>query len=109
MGQLRILCCQLDGQFHVGAAVPIQHLIDLVTEVIGRRPSEKTAGLQALKRHASMIAGYQVQDVCAEVFFGKHHPVDSSEAAFKTAGSMAFRDNEGNTFATKADKILGEP
>ena len=39
-----------------------------------------------------VIAGYQVQDVCVEVHFGKHHPVDSSEAAFKTAGSMAFRD-----------------
>ena len=39
-----------------------------------------------------VIAGYQIQNVCAEVFFGKHHPVDSSEAAFKTAGSMAFRN-----------------
>lgn len=39
-----------------------------------------------------VIAGYQVQNVCVEVHFGKHHPVDSSEAAFKTAGSMAFRD-----------------
>lgn len=39
-----------------------------------------------------VIAGYQVQNVCAEVFYGKHHPVDSSEAAFKTAGSMAFRN-----------------
>jgi len=39
-----------------------------------------------------VIAGYKVQNVCAEVYFGKHHPVDSSEAAFKTAGSMAFRD-----------------
>jgi len=39
-----------------------------------------------------VIAGYQVQDVCVEVFFGKHHPVDSSETAFKTAGSMAFRN-----------------
>ena len=39
-----------------------------------------------------VIAGYQVQDVCVEVFFGKHHPVDSSEQAFKTAGSMAFRN-----------------
>jgi elongation factor G len=39
-----------------------------------------------------VIAGYQVQDVAVEVFFGKHHPVDSSEQAFKTAGSMAFRN-----------------
>lgn len=39
-----------------------------------------------------VIAGYQVQDVCVEVYFGKHHDVDSSEAAFKTAGSMAFRN-----------------
>ena len=39
-----------------------------------------------------VIAGYQIQNVCVEVHFGKHHPVDSSEAAFKTAGSMAFRD-----------------
>ncbi len=39
-----------------------------------------------------VIAGYKVQNVCAEVYFGKFHPVDSSEAAFKTAGSMAFRN-----------------
>ncbi len=39
-----------------------------------------------------VIAGYQVQDVCVEVYFGKHHPVDSSETAFKTAGSMVFRN-----------------
>jgi elongation factor G len=39
-----------------------------------------------------VIAGHQVQDVCVEVHFGKHHPVDSSETAFKTAGSMAFRN-----------------
>ncbi len=39
-----------------------------------------------------VIGGFQVQNVGVEVFFGKHHPVDSSEAAFKTAGSMAFRN-----------------
>jgi elongation factor G len=39
-----------------------------------------------------VIAGYQVQNVAVEVHFGKHHPVDSSEQAFKTAGSMAFRN-----------------
>lgn len=39
-----------------------------------------------------VIAGYKVQNICIEVFFGKHHPVDSSEQAFKTAASMAFRN-----------------
>lgn len=39
-----------------------------------------------------VIAGYNIQNVCIEVHFGKHHPVDSSEAAFKTAGSMVFRN-----------------
>ena len=39
-----------------------------------------------------VIAGFKVQNIAVEVFFGKHHPVDSSEAAFKTAGSMAFRN-----------------
>jgi elongation factor G len=38
-----------------------------------------------------VIAGYRVQNICVEVFFGKHHPVDSSEQAFKTAASMAFK------------------
>lgn len=39
-----------------------------------------------------VIAGYQIQDLCVEVHFGKHHPVDSSETAFKIAGSMALRN-----------------
>ncbi len=39
-----------------------------------------------------VIAGYRIQDVGVEVFFGKHHPVDSSEAAFRTAASMVFRN-----------------
>jgi len=39
-----------------------------------------------------VIAGYRVQDVCVEVHFGKHHEVDSSEQAFKTAASMVFRN-----------------
>jgi elongation factor G len=39
-----------------------------------------------------VIAGHTVQDVAVEVHFGKYHDVDSSEAAFKIAGSMAFRN-----------------
>ena len=39
-----------------------------------------------------VIAGYKVKNLCIEVHFGKHHPVDSSEQAFKMAASMAFRN-----------------
>ena len=39
-----------------------------------------------------VIAGFKVQNVGVEVHFGKYHDVDSSEQAFKTAGSMAFRN-----------------
>ena len=38
-----------------------------------------------------VISGNPVVDVEAEVFFGSHHAVDSSEHAFKTAGAQAFR------------------
>lgn len=53
-------------------------------------PAVEKGFLERLNK--GVIAGYPVQDVCVEVFFGKHHPVDSSEQAFKTAASMAFRN-----------------
>lgn len=37
------------------------------------------------------LAGYRIQDVAVEVFFGKDHPVDSSEAAFRIAARNAFK------------------
>jgi len=37
------------------------------------------------------LAGYRIQDVAVEVYFGKYHDVDSSEAAFKAAARYAFR------------------
>ena len=39
-----------------------------------------------------VIAGYHVQDICVEVHFGKYHPVDSNEQAFKTAASNVFKN-----------------
>jgi elongation factor G len=39
-----------------------------------------------------VIAGYPIQDVRVIVYDGKHHPVDSKEVAFKTAGKFAFKD-----------------
>jgi elongation factor G len=53
-------------------------------------PAVEKGFMERLDR--GVIAGYQVQNVGVEVHFGKYHDVDSSEAAFKTAGSMAFRN-----------------
>ena len=57
---------------------------------------------EALDR--GILAGYQVVDVAVEVFDGSYHEVDSSEAAFKIAGSMAFQ-----AAAKKAKPIILEP
>jgi elongation factor G len=51
-----------------------------------------------------VIAGYPVQDVKVIVTDGKHHPVDSKEIAFKTAGKFAFKDA-----FLKARPVLLEP
>jgi elongation factor G len=51
-----------------------------------------------------VIAGYPVVDVRAALVFGKYHPVDSSEAAFKTAGSLGFK-----AAFTQASPVLLEP
>jgi len=50
------------------------------------------------------IAGYPIQDVRVAVYDGKHHPVDSKEVAFKTAGKLAFKDA-----VLKAKPALLEP
>jgi len=51
-----------------------------------------------------VLAGYQMIDVKVELFDGSFHEVDSSEMAFKIAGSMAVKDA-----AMKAKPILLEP
>jgi elongation factor G len=50
------------------------------------------------------IAGYPMQDIRVSVYDGKHHPVDSKEIAFITAGRRAFIDA-----VTKAKPTLLEP
>ena len=57
---------------------------------------------QALGR--GILAGYPMVDVKATLFDGSFHDVDSSEVAFKVAGSMALQDAANN-----ADPVLLEP
>ena len=51
-----------------------------------------------------MLGGYPVVDVKVTLYDGSYHDVDSSEIAFKIAGSMCFREG-----AKKADPALLEP
>ena len=51
-----------------------------------------------------MLAGYNVVDVKVTLYDGSYHEVDSSEMAFKIAGSMAFKEA-----MRKADPVLMEP
>ena len=51
-----------------------------------------------------VVAGYPVVDVKVKLYDGSYHDVDSSEMAFKIAGSMAFQE-----VAKKADPIILEP
>ena len=51
-----------------------------------------------------ILAGYNVVDVKVTLYDGSYHEVDSSEMAFKIAGSMAFKEA-----MRKADPVLTEP
>ncbi|MEG0167271.1 MAG: elongation factor G [Ruthenibacterium sp.] len=53
---------------------------------------------------AGVLAGYPVVDVKVTLYDGSYHEVDSSEMAFKIAGSMAFKDA-----MKKADPVILEP
>ena len=53
---------------------------------------------------SGVLAGYNVVDVKVTLYDGSYHEVDSSEMAFKIAGSMAFKDA-----MRKADPVLMEP
>ena len=61
------------------------------------------AGIQGAMQ-AGVLAGYPVEDVKVTLYDGSYHEVDSSEMAFKIAGSMAFKEA-----CRKANPILLEP
>ena len=61
------------------------------------------AGVQGAMQNG-VLAGYNVVDVKVTLYDGSFHEVDSSEMAFKIAGSMAFKEG-----CRKADPVLLEP
>jgi len=73
----------------------------------GAIPKEYIPAIDAGIREASqngVLAGFETVDFMVTVFDGSYHDVDSSEMAYKIAGSMAFKDG-----ARKADPVLLEP
>ncbi len=77
------------------------------TVVGGAIPKEYIPAVDAGIRSAmesGVLAGYNVVDVKVNLYDGSYHEVDSSEMAFKIAGSMAFKDA-----MRKADPVLTEP
>lgn len=73
----------------------------------GAIPKEYIGPIEAGVKEAmenGVVAGYPMVDIKAIVYDGSYHEVDSSEMAFKIAGSMAFRAG-----ALKANPVLLEP
>lgn len=65
-------------------------------------PAIKKGVVELLSQGA--LAGFPLQDIKVSIYDGKHHPVDSKEVAFKTAGKLAFKDA-----ILKAKPVLLEP
>ncbi len=75
----------------VGGAVPKEYIPSVEKGVTGAQET-------------GVLAGYEMQDVKVTLYDGSYHEVDSSEMAFKIAGSMAFKEACG-----RANPVLLEP
>ncbi|MCL6457201.1 MAG: elongation factor G, partial [Gorillibacterium sp.] len=81
---------------------------EFVNKIVGGVvPREYIPAVDAGIREAmenGILAGYPMVDIRATIYDGSYHEVDSSEMAFKIAGSMAFKNG-----AEKANPVLLEP
>ncbi|MDD3045522.1 MAG: elongation factor G [Candidatus Delongbacteria bacterium] len=100
------------GQFahavmNIGPGEPNSGFVFINKVTGGRIPKEYIPAVEAGIKDSMTsgpIAGYPVLDVKVELLDGSYHPVDSSEMAFKTCGSLAFREA-----ASKTGTVLLEP
>jgi len=85
-----------------------EHRMLFIDKIIGGAiPKEYIAPIDAGIREAmdnGILAGYEMVDIAVVLIDGSYHDVDSSEMAFKIAGSMAFKEACG-----KAHPVLLEP
>src|ERR1700740_934158 len=85
-----------------------EHRLLFIDKIIGGAiPKEYVAPIEAGIREAmenGVLAGYEMVDIAVVLTDGSYHEVDSSEMAFKIAGSMAFKEACG-----KAQPVLLEP
>ena len=81
---------------------------EFVNNIVGATvPKEYIPAVREGVREAmdgGVVAGYPLVDVKATLFDGSYHPVDSSEIAFKVAGSMAFKSG-----VARAKPVILEP
>ncbi|MGE0105026.1 MAG: elongation factor G [Blastocatellales bacterium] len=75
----------------VGGVIPREYI-----------PAVEKGVVEAME--GGILAGYEMVDVIVKLVFGSYHEVDSSEMAFKIAGSIAFKEA-----ARKASPVLLEP
>ena len=84
------------------------HGFEFVNDIVGGAiPREYIKAVQEGIQDAlttGVLAGYPIEDVSVSLYDGSYHEVDSSEMAFKMAGSMAFREA-----ARKGGAVLLEP
>ena len=78
----------------VGGVIPREYI-----------PSVDKGMQEALKN--GVVAGYPIEDIRVELIFGSYHDVDSSEMAFKIAGSMAIQEACKKASAKLMEPIMG--
>ncbi len=89
------------------------HFLWVDTVVGGTIPGNFMPAIEKgfLEKIASgVVAGYPVQNICVEVHFGKDHPVDSNETAFRIAARQAFAKvfKEARPSLLGADRAAGD-